>query len=257
MMALAPKLRIHFVTEDDPLYVIKFFETFFAVYPRETFELTVISIQEPFNESRVATARRVLSLYGPVDFARLSCRVTIQKLRGRSIAALALREGMSLVATKSVNDPEFIRRVRISRPDVIVSVAAPEIFRDAILGSARLGCINVHSGQLPKYRGMMPTFWQMRFGERHATVTVHEMAATIDSGAVLGTAECPIREHDSLDRVINETKQQAARLTIRVLTDLAVGASSPQPLDMTNASYYSFPSRDDVRSFRKRGHRML
>ena len=256
-MALTPKLRIHFVTEDDPLYVIKFFETFFASYPRQKFELTGISIQEPFNESRVATVRRVISLYGPVDFARLSGRVAIQKLRGRSIAALARKEGISLVPTKSVNDPEFVRRVTISQPDVIVSVAAPEIFSDEILSSARLGCINVHSGQLPKYRGMMPTFWQMRFGEPHATVTVHEMAATIDSGAVLGTAECSIREHDTLDRVINETKRQAARLMIRVLNDLATGSSSPQPLDMRNACYYSFPSGDDVRSFRKRGHRML
>jgi methionyl-tRNA formyltransferase len=256
-MSLAPKLRIHFVTEDDPLYVIEFFETFFNDYARGALEIIGISIQEPFNESRIATAKRVFSLYGPLGFARLLGRIAVRKMRKRSIAALARREGVSLVPTNSVNDPTFVRRMKLSQPDVIVSVSAPEIFKHEILQSPRLACINLHSGRLPTYRGMMPTFWQMRFGEPHATVTAHEMAPTLDAGAVLGTAECAIQEYDSLDRVMTEAKREAARLLIRVLSELATGASKAQPLDMENASYYSFPKRDDVKSFRKRGHRLL
>jgi methionyl-tRNA formyltransferase len=256
-MSPAPKLRVHVVTEDDPLYVIQFFETFFDEYARDEFDVIGITIQQPFNESKFATAKRVLALYGPVDFARLLVRVAERKLRRRSIAALARAKDVPLVPTKSVNDPEFVRRIVMSKPDVIVSVAAPEIFKDQILRSASLGCINMHSGRLPKYRGMMPTFWQMRFGEEHATVTVHEMAAELDAGAVLGTKECPIRERDSLDRVMIETKQEAARLLIRTLRELAAGTTVAQPLDMTNASYYSFPTRSDAASFRKHGHRML
>ncbi|HMJ00415.1 MAG TPA: formyltransferase family protein [Gaiellaceae bacterium] len=256
-MSLDPRLRIHFVTEDDPLYVIEFFETFFTKYPRSEFEIIGMSIQEPFNESRIATARRVSSLYGPLGFARLLGRIAVRKLRRRSIATLARREGVSLMPTKSVNDPLFVRRMKASQPDVIVSVAAPEIFKQEILQSPRLGCINIHSGRLPTYRGMMPTFWQMRFGEQHATVTVHEMAPALDAGAVLGTAECVIQEHDSLDRVMIAAKRAGAHLLIRVLSELAAGDSKPQPLDMENASYHSFPKRDDVKSFRKRGHRLL
>jgi methionyl-tRNA formyltransferase len=256
-MSPAPSLRIHFVTEDDPLYVIEFFETFFNDYPRGKLEIIGMSIQEPFNESRIATAKRVSSLYGPLGFARLLGRVSVRKMRRRSVANLARREGVLLVPTKSVNDPAFVHRVKASRPDVIVSVAAPEIFRQEILQSPRLGCINIHSGRLPTYRGMMPTFWQMRFGEPHAVVTVHEMAPTLDAGAVLGTAECAIQEHDSLDRVMTEVKREGAHVLIRVLSELASGDSKAQPIDMENASYYSFPKRDDVKSFRKRGHRLL
>jgi methionyl-tRNA formyltransferase len=250
-------LRVYFITEDDPLYVIQFFETFLDEYPREKLEIIGITIQKPFAESKAATAKRVFSLYGPADFARLLVRVATQKLRGRSIAALALRNGISLMATDSVNDADFIRRINMSQLDVIVSVAAPEIFKQEILQSPRLGCINIHSGRLPTYRGMMPTFWQMRFGEAHATVTVHEMAPALDAGGILGTVECPIREHDSLDRVMSETKREAARLLIRVLDEVAAGTATARPLDMTKASYYSFPKRHDTKSFRKRGHRML
>jgi len=250
-------LKVHFITEDDPLYVAEFFETFLLQYPRDEFEIVGISIQQPFNESRLSTAKRVLSLYGPVGFAQLFGRVARRKLQGRSIARRAKVTGIPLIPTRSVNDGRFIERVRLLEPDVIASVAAPEIFRKAILEAPRLGCINIHSGRLPKYRGMMPTFWQMRSGEPNVTVTVHEMAEKLDAGPVLGTAECQIEEHDSLDRVMVAAKHEGARLLIRVLRELAAGGIQPQQLDMTEASYFSFPSRADVLRLRQLGHRLI
>src|SRR2546423_6234702 len=97
-------LRVHFITEDDPLYVAEFFETFLLQYPRDEFEIVGISIQEPFNESRLSTAKRVLSLYGPVGFAQLFGRVAPRKLQGRSIARRAQVAGIALIPTRSVND---------------------------------------------------------------------------------------------------------------------------------------------------------
>jgi methionyl-tRNA formyltransferase len=248
---------VYFVTEDDPLYVIRFFEAFFSRYPRKEFEIVGITIQKPFNESRLRNAIRIFSLYGFRDFTRLLVRIANRKLRRHSIATLARREGIEVIPTTSVNEPSFVHGVRTLGVDVIVSVAAPEIFKKELLDSARIRAVNVHSGRLPVYRGMMPTFWQMRFGEPHASVTVHEMATKLDAGAVLGIAECEILSHDSLDRVMNETKKTAADLVIRVLRELAAGSDTPEAVDMRTASYYSFPRRSDATEFRRRGHRML
>jgi methionyl-tRNA formyltransferase len=256
-MTTPAPIRVHFVTEDDPLYVTELFASFFAGYPRAEIEVVGISIQKAFNERRLATGRRVLSLYGPRGFAKLLLRLAARRLQGRSIARLARSKGIPLVPTRSVNDPIFVERVKQLEPDVIVSVAAPEIFKPAILEAPRLGCINIHSGRLPKYRGMMPTFWQMRSGEPNVTVTVHEMAEKLDAGAVLGTAECPIEERDSLDRVMVAAKHEGARLLIRILGELAVGEVRPQELDMSEASYFSFPRRKDVLQLRQLGHRLI
>jgi methionyl-tRNA formyltransferase len=136
-------------------------------------------------------------------------------------------------------------------------VAAPEIFRKEILRTPRLGCINIHSGRLPVYRGMMPTFWQMLRGEPAITVTVHEMAEKLDAGSILGTVTIPIEARDSLDRVITITKQEGARLVIDVLEKLRRGQASGVPVNMSEASYFSFPKREHVREFQKRGHRLL
>src|SRR5882757_985074 len=251
------KLRVFFVTEEDPLYVIRFFDIFFAEYPREEIDISGITIDRPFHEPIVETMRRVHVLYGFWGFFRQGLRFAGTRLRGRSIESLAASAGVPIVTTRSVNQPEFIEQVRTIAPDVIVSVAAPEIFKAELLGLPRLGCINIHSGRLPTYRGMMPTFWQMLRGERAITMTVHHMAEKLDAGDVLATETFPVRTFDSLDRIIKGTKCEGARLVKRVLLDLRAGRTKPSPLAMMHAGYFSFPKPEHVREFRKRGHRLL
>ncbi len=253
-----PPLRVLIVTEDDPLYVVRFFEVFFAECPRDRIDLVGITVSVAFHEPMHKTALRMWRFYGPVDFVRLCRRYAAAKAKGRNIAALAREAGVPIVPTRSVNDDGYVRRVRDElKPDVIVSVAAPEIFGRAILDTARVACINIHSGRLPVYRGMMPNFWQLLHGERAAVVTVHEMAERLDAGGVIETLEFPLRERDSLDRVITGTKREGARLMIRVLERFQTGPVAATPLDMSGKRYFSFPKPSDVRAFRKRGHRML
>ena len=251
------RLRVLFVTEDDPLYVIRFFEVFLREYPADTMEICGITIDRPWHEPIWKTLRRLTGLYGIAGVVRLGTRFLRARLSGRSIARLAAERSIPMVPATSVNAPEYVARVRQLAPDVIVSVAAPEIFRADILRVPRLGCINIHSGRLPVYRGMMPTFWQMLHGEPNVTVTVHEMAERLDAGAVLGTATVPIAPNDSLDRVIGTSKQAGARLLMQVLEQVRLGTTSRTPLDMAGASYFSFPQDQHVREFVRRGHRLL
>ena len=254
---MANKLRLLFVTEDDPLYVIRLFDVFFREYPRESMEICGITIDRAFHEPPWKTLRRMLRFYGVGGVARLSTRFLRARLSGRSIARLAREQSIPMVPATSVNSPGYLDRVRQLAPDVIVSVAAPEIFRKDILRLPPLGCINIHSGRLPVYRGMMPTFWQMLHGEPEVTVTVHEMAEALDAGKILGTASVPIEPRDTLDRVIGTTKEAGARLLIEVLSKIREGQASRIPVDMSGKKYFSFPQREHVREFRKRGHRLL
>lgn len=250
-------LRVLLVTEDDPLYVIRFFEVFFDEYPRDEIQIVGVSVQDAFHEPKHKTFRRILRFYGPVDFMRLLWRYGSAKLRGDSIKKLARNKGLPVMPCDSVNDDEYHERARGLEPDVIVSVAAPEIFKRGVLGIPTLGCVNIHSGKLPVYRGMMPNFWQLLHGEPHAVVTVHEMVEKLDAGGILKTLEWPLKERDSLDRVITGTKRDGARLMIDVLRAMRRGEHASTPLDMSEKKYFSFPTPKDVKAFRARGHRMI
>jgi methionyl-tRNA formyltransferase len=237
--------------------VIRFFDVFFAEYPREEIEVCGITVDRVFHEPASKTLRRMRGLYGWSGVVRQGLRVVGARLRGRSIESLAASRGVPIIRTRSVNDAGYIDQVRAMAPDVIISVAAPEVFKAELLGVPRLGCINIHSGRLPTYRGMLPTFWQMQLGERVVTITVHRMAERLDAGDVLATHAFPIMACDSLDRVIKGTKCEGARLMIRVLRELREGQIQPTPVDMRRASYFSFPKQEDAREFRRRGHRLL
>lgn len=252
------RLRVLFVTEDDPLYVIQFFKVFFQEFPRDTLDIIGITVSDAFHEPIWKTAWRMFRFYGPVDFIRLGLRFIGVKCKGISISSLAVDYGISLFPTQSINDPSYISTIESLKPDVIVSVAAPEIFKKNILAVPSIKCINIHSGKLPIYRGMMPNFWQLLHGEQEATVTIHEMAEKLDAGGIISTRAFPLQERDSLDRVIVGTKQEGARLMIEVLNSISNESQvTATPLDMSNASYFSFPTPKDVRKLRKRGHTML
>jgi methionyl-tRNA formyltransferase len=239
------KLRVLFITEDDPLYVIRFFEVFLAEYPRSEFEICGITVAAAFQEPLWRTARRMLRFYGPMDFCRLTLRYLAARARRVSIAGLAADAGVPIMPARSVNDPAYVARVQAL------------IFRRELLESPRIGCINIHSGRLPKYRGMMPTFWQLLHGEQSVTVTIHEMVSKLDAGCVLASFDYPVARQDSLDRVMQGTKQEGARLMIATLRLMAAGQAQYTSLDLAAAEYFSFPRPADVRQFRRLGHRLL
>ncbi len=253
----ASPLRVLVITEDDPLYVAEFFRVFLAELPGDEVAIVGMTVSAAFHEPLLKTARRILRFYGPRDFVRLGMRWAMRRLRRDTISRLAGRCGVPLLPTGSVNDAAYLERVRQLNPDLIVSVAAPEIFRAGLLGAAPQGCINIHSGRLPRYRGMMPTFWQLLHGETAVTVTIHRMVERLDAGSSLATVEVPVLAADSLDRVIRESKQAGARLMISVLRRLRHGAVEEQPLAMADAGYFKFPQPADVAAFRRRGHRMI
>ena len=186
MEAIADKrFRVFFITEEDPLYTIRFFEVFLAEYPRAELQIIGATLAKAFNEPLTRTARRLLQFYGPKDFLRVFLWYAQVRIGGQNNTNLFKQYEVPIIETGSVNEANYVSTLRALKLDLIVSVAAPQIFKKELLSSARLGCINIHSGRLPCYRGMMPIFWQLLAGEKTATVTIHEMVEKLDAGGII------------------------------------------------------------------------
>lgn len=261
-------LKILFITQDDPFYVRLFFEEFFARYPRLQEIAGVVIARAMGKKSYTALARQMYRFYGPVDFVRMGTRYAVKKLSaripgrfakngGRTLGQLCGQYGVPVIHESRINAPDFLKTVKAMNVDLIVSVAAPVIFKEAIIRLPRYGCINIHHAPLPKYRGMMPNFWQMYHGERRVGMTVHEINPKIDDGRIILQREVDIEPDESLDSLIKRTKRLGAHLVIDAIEAIRAGTVEYRENRAEEGSYFSFPTREDVREFKRRGKRIL
>lgn len=138
--------------------------------------------------------------------------------------------------------------------DLILSIRYGGILREQAIALPRLGVINLHSGLLPDYRGVMATFRAMLNGEQEIGTTLHFISDPgIDTGDIIGTTRLAIEpEHSYLWHVLQLYPQACDRL-LACVEQLDTG----QPLDVhpqpTGGNYFSFPNDDDLRAFQKRG----
>ena len=255
-------VRVVAVTQSDPFFTARFFEAFLGEGASDRLELMEIVLLRDFNDSKAALVRRVLKLYGPVDFMRLLGRYVTAAVsdrvgRPRSLDAVAARYGVPLVRLASINDASYLRTLAARGVDVLLSVAAPEIFRRPALTAVPY-VLNVHSGKLPQYRGMMPTFWALQNGDARIVVTLHEMVERVDAGRLIAEFPMDVGVADSAFAVAARAKTVAGREVARLLA--AIGTPQwpePRPMPATREQYHTFPTRPDARRLQARGRRLL
>lgn len=254
-------LKVYIVTQDDPFYLPIFFNHFFDEIGEDV-KLNTTFLLDPFDESYSALMRRMYALYGPVNFVRRGVDFVARKASDAlgwgsySVAKVAHSCDVSVESVDTVNDPSFVERVEAKGIDVILSVSAPEIFGPPLLNAPTWGCLNVHTAKLPKYRGMLPTFWALYHGDDEIGVTVHTMEEEIDQGQIAKQSTFPVASSDTLDDVIKRGKREGGRLAARTLNELAEGTLRLRPME-GEGSYFSFPSAEERRELQRRGRRLL
>ena len=177
--------------------------------------------------------------------------------RARTLRQVAVSRRIPFETSGAVNGAATIEKLRALEPDVIVSFSAPVVFGTVLLKVPRLGCINLHCSLLPRYAGLMPSFWVLYHGEPETGATVHEMDTQIDNGAILGQVRVPLTADDTIASVIARTKAAGLDVVLDVLRQMRHGAWSRLPNDRTHGSYHKWPTLDEIRTFRRTGGRLV
>lgn len=253
-------LRVVVVTQDDLFYLPVFFRSFFDSLP-SIVSIDSIVVLPTFDEPLTAVFHRMLRFYGPIGFINRACLFTTRLafdtagFVNYSVASIAKSNSVDVRQRSSINTDDFIQYVKVSDIDVVLSAAAPEIFNESLLATPEW-CVNVHTADLPKYRGMMPTFWALYHGETELGVTVHTMGEEIDKGEIITKEFFNVSDMDSLHEVIRRGKTVGGGLAAEVLETIAKGEVETKPMKGPG-SYFSFPTREDRREFQRRGYRLL
>ena len=96
----------------------------------------------------------------------------------------------------------------------------------------------------------------MAGGEKKAGITVHKIETGIDTGDIITQRFVPIEPGETLDNLIRKTKKENARIIIDVIKDIRNHKVKYRKME-GEGSYFTFPSRKDVKEFKRRGGKIL
>lgn len=131
-------------------------------------------------------------------------------------------------------------------------VLGTRVLRPHIFNVPRMGCINLHKGRVPDYRGLPPGFWELYDNAASAGVTVHFVNSGLDTGDVIATAEVPIDPRDTPDTLSSKLDQAGNKLLMDAVQDVRNGAAARKPQAAGSTPARTKPSRAAVARLRQR-----
>jgi methionyl-tRNA formyltransferase len=131
-----------------------------------------------------------------------------------------------------------------------VSLNTPQKLKKPLLALPAHGCINVHFGMLPRYRGILPIFHALMNEEPSFGVTVHMMDEQLDNGDILAQRAVPIARGDDLETLYPKGFATASALLDEALEAIEKGTLVRRENVAAEKSYYSYPTPALIRKYR-------
>ena len=105
----------------------------------------------------------------------------------------------------------------------------------------------------------MPSFWTILSDEEFTGCSIHTMDDQIDNGELLMQVKIPIRSQDTIFSLVNKTKGRGGKLMLNALEYISLNQELPKKIeyDEKDRTYYSWPSKDDFKKFKKKGKRLI
>lgn len=158
---------------------------------------------------------------------------------------------------KDLNAVSYVEHVRTCSPDLMISFSAPQVIKAELLSIPKHGIINVHGALLPEYRGLLPSFWYLYNNEKIGGATVHFMSKDIDDGDICEQAAVDISSCKTMFELIKRTKRLGGDLMVKAVEDFTKGEIEVRRNEVERGSYFSWPTVEQAKEFRKKGKKLI
>ena len=250
-------MKIIIITQADPFYLAKNIDYLISILPFDVvISGCIVSDVSPFGkkESFINKALKTLRIFGLKFFLIYSLRyVATLFSKANNVNSVLEKNKIPIIQLEdSINSSASLECIKKYSPDLLISIGGNEIFKRPLIDLAEFGVLNLHTAPLPKYRGLMPSFWVLRNQENYTAVSVFRVDEGIDSGPILIQEKIDINGQ-SQEQLINQTKKIGMDCIVKAISKVQANDISTMPNDDNQMTYYSFPTKDDVREFRRVG----
>jgi methionyl-tRNA formyltransferase len=166
------------------------------------------------------------------------------KLMPTPVKEFSITHNIPVFQPAKLRDGAALRLIEDLAPELIVVAAYGRILPEDILACPPLGCINVHSSLLPKYRGAAPIHWAVLNGDSETGVTIMHMATELDAGDIIAAASTPIDPNETVEALHDRLAVLGAKLLTETVAAIAAGRAARIPQDHTKATLAPMLSRE-------------
>jgi folate-dependent phosphoribosylglycinamide formyltransferase PurN len=175
----------------------------------------------------------------------------------KSIKSICSKNNIEYRVLTNPNSKQYIEYLKSNNVDLIISFSAPIIFKEKLLKTPKYGCINLHCSLLPKYSGLMPSFWTLYKNEEFTGVSIHYMDSEIDNGKLLNQEIVEIPKGISIFDLLSLTKNIGGELMCRTIKEISQGTHEAKPNKQDKKHYYSWPTIKQMNEFIRNGQKFI
>lgn len=174
-----------------------------------------------------------------------------------SVKSISKKHEINIIKIDNINSEDFYNHIRMINPALIISFSAPQVIKEPLLSYPENGILNVHGSLLPDYRGCLPSFWYLYNNEKYTGVTVHYMSTNIDDGDILLQEKISLEGKNTMFEVMNLTKERGGELIVSAINNILNKTTRITPNDASLGKYYTWPTIQQAKEFRKKGKRLI
>jgi methionyl-tRNA formyltransferase len=153
---------------------------------------------------------------------------------------------LGAIQANNVNGQDF-ELLRAQQPDLIVSIRYMTILKQRCIDLPHFGVINLHSGALPNYQGVMASFWAMLNDEPQLGTSLHWIEdAAIDAGQIIASSSIQTDYKKSYLHNVLRLYQGGCEMILDAIKSIATSGAVESTPQTDKGQYFSFPSQVDI-----------
>jgi folate-dependent phosphoribosylglycinamide formyltransferase PurN len=125
---------------------------------------------------------------------------------------------------------EIIKEIIEYGLDLLLLVGGFGIINEKLLKSTKYGILSYHHGDMRKYRGQPPGFWELYNNENKMGITVQILAKGLDCGLPIQEKEVPIYKSDTMLMLKERFLLESVDLMYLSIKKLQSGTFLPSPI---------------------------
>lgn len=153
---------------------------------------------------------------------------------------------LNFFQTENINkETDYIQNLKSKNIDAFIVLAFAQFLGKELLQIPKMGCFNIHTSLLPKYRGAAPIQHAILNGDTSTGVSIQKMVKKMDAGDICHADPVIIQKNETGGQLYTRLKFQAALSLNEFIADLKNNDLSFQQQDTSKVSFAPTLKRED------------